>query len=397
MPNDSPKKASPSIAPQQAEWPTSSLSAQPRSSVEPSISSSPQIPIPEPVDQSVKHPKLQPIIVGGITYAPVHAHHTHSNDMSWQESPRPSQTFSKDVEMHEYYEKHVSGSHGLDRETLESGEALGGLPPVVVGGLTYRPIGQEFKSKVPSPAPVDVAGTAQETATLPTDTILEANIPSSPVLPGSMATSSPYPANKGFSSPISTYHQIPTSMAASPTLVLSSQNSTALPGSSDSVHGSSTLLRELPTITVNSAIYSMNPSPLTIAGQSIIPASPSTFIIANQTFTAYPSGLAISGTEVFQGSTAITLSGTTISLGTSDILIGTSTIPFASVTGLGAALSSGLSTVASASGSGTRPTTTRTSAKSSQHESAAGQFRISAGSIVMLWFVIIALTMTMNT
>ena len=126
-----------------------------------------------------------------------------------------------------------------------------------------------------------------------------------------------------------------------------------------------------------------------ISAQSIIPASPPIFTIAGETFTAYPSGLAISGTEVFQGSTAITLSGTAISLGSSEVVIGTSTIPFASVTGLGAAISSGLGAGGSVSGGGFGHTATVTGPKES-HVSAAGQLEV-RGNMMMVWFGMIVL------
>ncbi len=126
-----------------------------------------------------------------------------------------------------------------------------------------------------------------------------------------------------------------------------------------------------------------------ITVQSIIPASPPVFTIAGETFTAYPSGLAISGTEVFQGSTAITLFGTAISLGSSEVVIGTSTIPFASVTGLGAAISSGLGAGGIVSGGGFGPTATSTGAKESQ-VSAAGQLEVK-GSVAMVWCGIMVL------
>ena len=76
-----------------------------------------------------------------------------------------------------------------------------------------------------------------------------------------------------------------------------------------------------------------------IAGQPA--ASPSIFSIDGMTFTAYPSGLVVGGAEVFQGSGSITVEGTPISLGSSDLVIGSSTIPIASVSGLGPAISGG--------------------------------------------------------
>lgn len=68
-------------------------------------------------------------------------------------------------------------------------------------------------------------------------------------------------------------------------------------------------------------------------------AMPSVFTIDGGTFTASGKGLAIDGTAVFQGSSAVTISGTPISLGPTGLMIGTSTVPLASVTGLGPPLS----------------------------------------------------------
>ncbi|KAL9073099.1 MAG: hypothetical protein Q9161_003153 [Pseudevernia consocians] len=473
---------------QQATLPTTSPPARSRSYSEQSVASSPQVQISQPVDESIKRPMLQPIIVGGITYAPVHAHHTHSNAFPWQEPPRASQTKSEAVEWHEYYAKHDSELDGLDHKTLESGHGQMGLAPVVVGGLTYRPVGKEIKSGWQTSATLNVAGSVESTAK-PAANLLVGTM-SSPAQSGSMAANSPYSAGVSASSPVSIQSPSPTSPPATSVLVLGSQTLTALPGSSGFILGNSTLLPGSPAITVNSTAYYLNPSatltvgnttfvlatsgagtsegpsgPLTAANetfipldstaisidrttlsisgpavtknstllslatdgliigsstfafatpapntaettitsatlaptssftiisvQPIIPASPPTFIIAGETFTAYPSGLAISGTEVFQGSTAITLSGTAISLGSSDIVIGASTIPFASVTGLGAALSSGLVTGASASGGGLGPTATSTGGKNS-HVSAAGHLKVK-GKMGMVWLAIVAL------
>lgn len=96
---------------------------------------------------------------------------------------------------------------------------------------------------------------------------------------------------------------------------------------------------------------------------------------------------------MFQGSSAITLSGTAISLDSSDIVIGASTIPFASVTRLGAALSSGLATLPTGSGSGSGPTATSTGVKEA-HRWAAGRLRPSE-VIVEVWLILIIIAITM--
>ena len=393
----------PSAITQQPTLPTISLPAKPRNSFEPRISLTPQAPDSQPVDQSVEHPKLQPIIVGGITYAPIYAHHTRSNAI-------PCHNFSGAVEWHESYSKQESEPNRLGHETLYSGQGQVGLPPVVVGGLTYTLIGKKVQSAWQTPAPVNVGGSV-------------------------LATNFLDSASLGTSSLASIQLQSPSWPPASSIIVLVSQNLTPLPTSSRFVLGSSTLLPGSPATTVNETTYSLDTSanltmgnstfilatssagaseglsgslyitnetfvpfgsttvPIdgALSGQSVVPASPPTFIIAGETFTAYPNGLAIDGTEVFQGSTAIMLSGMTISLGSSDIVMGTNTILFASVTGLGAALSSGLPTVVSASGGGFRPIPTSTSAQYT-HQPAAGQLRTETNQSMMMWFSIIALT-----
>lgn len=378
-----------SIDAQKATLPMTSSSAEPRSSSQPGISSSHQVRVPQPADQSVKGPMLRPIIVGGITYAPVHAYESCA-----------SQTNS---------------------EISRSSQVLVGLLPVIVGGLTYRPVGKEFK--VQTPAPASVAGSATEAAQTPTDSFQEGGTLLRSAQPGSLTADSQY---SRVSSSFSIQSRSPTSSLASFSLVLGSQTLTALPESSgfDVGSSSSTLRPGFLALTVNNTEYSLIPHgtltigdsasvpatsgagtsdaatttnnsfaptlPHPISGQSFSPASPSTFIIEGQTFTAYPRGLAIDGTEVFQGSTAITLSGTAISLGSSDIVIGATTIPFASITGLGSALSSGLSTLTTASGAGFRPSPTSTSATETPH-SAAGQLQMARSKLVVS-VVMIALT-----
>lgn len=311
---------------QQPTSPTLPLPAKPISSSEPRNTSNSQVPVPQPIDESVKRPKLQPIIVGGITYAPVHAHHTHGGAVPWRESLRASQTWEQ---------------NGLDHGNLKPWQGQVDLPPVIVGGLTYTPKGKEFHVAWQTPAPVSIAASISET---PSANLTVEN-------PTSILTTSGASTTQGMSNP-------PT---VNETLVPFDSTTTSVDG--------------------------------TISGQAVVPASPSTFIIAGETFTAYPSGLAIDGTEVFQGSTAITLSGTAISLGSSDLVIGTNTIPFASVTGLEAALSSGLTAVVSASGDGSGPTATSTSAKNT-HQSAAGRSTAEiTGSPAMVWLTIIVLTM----
>ena len=441
---------------QQAKLPTISPPAEPESSFEQRHSPSLQATISQPIDQSGKTPMLPPIIVGGITYVLVHAYHTHSNTILWQQNSRSSQTESEGVAWYEYYVKHDSEPDGLDHETLKSGQTQIGLPPVVVGGLTYKPVGKGFKPGWQTTAPVDISGSAKETAK-------PAANPS--VGEGMLTANSQYSASPGVLSTLSIQSQSALPPASS-NLGLGSQTMTALPGRSGLMLGSSTLLPGSPTITVtsespfgsltvadktfiplgNTAIsidgttlsisgpamtengtvlslasgglvvgsstfalptpapyavatttsWAFTPTPaFAVSGQSVVPASPTTFVIEGQTFTAYPSGLAIDGTEVFQGSTAITLSGTAISLGSSEIVIGASTIPFASVTGLGAALSSGLPTVGSTSSVGFGPTLTGTASTKGSHQSAAGQLRI-PGKMVMVWLAMIALTIAVG-
>lgn len=90
------------------------------------------------------------------------------------------------------------------------------------------------------------------------------------------------------------------------------------------------------------------------------------------------------------------LSGTPISLGSSDIVVGTLTIPFASITGLGPALSSSLSSaVASTSGGSSESTASTTQSGGKLHRSAAGELKV-LGSAVILWLVLIALIISME-
>lgn len=379
---------------QQAKMPTLSAPAKLASSSGPNPSSRSQLLIPQPFNQAIKRPKLQPIVVGGITYAPVHTIHTYSNGIPWEEKSRPSQTQSGAVEWHEYFAKHESNFDQGNRDEggSESQAGQAGLPPVVVGGLTYTPVGKGFESGWRTSAPEIVAGLSIKSEQLATSPLVELGSTMSQVLGDSMAASPQYAPTPGALGPVQTRSPSLTS----PTTASVISNSTLLPGS--------------PPITVDSASYSLNPatspsnpamttttgvfeptSSFAISGQSVIPASPPTFTIAGDTFTAYPSGLAIDGTEVFEGSTVITVSGTPISLGSLDIVIGTRTISIASITGLGPALSSGLSITASAiaSGDSSGPTLSSQSGKSS-HQSAAGQLRISENTVIA-WLVLVAL------
>ncbi|CAD6594120.1 MAG: hypothetical protein ASARMPREDX12_008151, partial [Alectoria sarmentosa] len=338
-------------------------------------SSRSHLKIPQPFDQASKRPGLQPIVVGDITYVPVHAVHTYSNGIPWEEKSQPSQTQPGAVEWYEYFAKHESNFDQGNRDEggSESPADQAGLPPVIVGGLTYTPHGKGFESGWRTSGPEMVSGLSIKSEQLATLPLVEVGSTMSQVKGGSIAASPQYYRTPGALGLVQTRSPSLTSPSAASFI----SNSALLPGS--------------PPIIVNSASYSLNPatspsdpamtittgvfeptSSFAISGQSVIPASPFTFTIAGDTLTAYPSGLAIDGTEVFEGNTAITVSGTPISLGSSDIVIGTRTIPIASVTGLGPALSSGLSTTASAiaSGDSSGPTLSSQSGKSSHARSA---------------------------
>ena len=265
------------------------------SAISSGLSLSGQVSAPHATGQLDKSSMLQPIIVGGITYA--------SNNAA----------------------DHASRSNGLDHVAMSLWHGEAGLPPVIAGGLTYTQVAKDLHSGLLPAGPMNVEKAVTETGKLAAISLI-----------------------KGSESHLAHPISMPTQYLAAPgalSAVLSQSESLTLPTSSFAA----------------------------ISSQLIIPASPSVFIIASQTFTAYPSGLAIAGNEVFQGSTAITVSSTTISLGRSDIVVGTSTVPFASITGLGAALSSGLvPTVTSAPGVGSGPAATATSAKES-HQSAGGE------------------------
>ena len=310
----------------QSKLPTNLPSLKPSATSELCISLNGQAPVPYAADQLDKSSMLQPIIVGGITYAP------------------------------ENGADHASRSDGYDHVASRLWQGEAGLPPVVVGGLTYTQLAKGLQSGMlsgsalakASKAFVPLGGTTiSATGTnlpIPGPNIVDNGSTISVVPGGLVISSSIYP----FATP-------------SPTTAVTTTNTT------------------------NSPIFSL----ATTSSQLIIPASPSTFIIASQTFTAYPSGLAIDGTEVFQGSTAITVSGTTISLGRSDIVIGTSTVPFASITGLGAALSSGLvPTVTDAPGLGSGSTATTLSANKPPHSDGGDSGR--NVDVVMVWLVTIA-------
>ena len=272
---------------------------------------------PNPAGDLVNPSMLQPIIVGGITYAPENA------------------------------ADHASISDGLERVASRLWQGKAGLPPVIVGGLTYTQVAKGLQSGMLPTGPMSVATAATETGKLAAISLM-----------------------KGSESHLA--HSI-------------SMRTQYLVGSG----ASRSVLSQSESLTLSTSSFAA------VSRQLIIPASPSVFVIASQTFTAYPSGLAIADTEVFQGSTAITVSGTTISLGRSDIVIGTSTVPFASITGLGAALSSGLvPIVSSAPGAGSGPIAKATSAKES-HQSSGGESGRKVG-MVMVWLVIIAVFIAMR-
>ncbi|KAM0803801.1 hypothetical protein BDR22DRAFT_697890 [Usnea florida] len=359
------------------------------------ISLSGQVPAPYAADQLDKSSMLQPIVVGGITYAP------------------------------EYLADHASSSDGLDHVAFSLWQGEGGLPPVVVGGLTYTQVAKGFQSGMLPTGPVNVVTAVTETGKVAVISMMKGS-ESRPAHSISMPTQ--YSAVSKASSPMLSRFESLTLPSSTSSLALPvaskafvplgstvvSVNGTNLSSSGPAtmddrsiislasgglVIGSSTFPPTTPSpttaITTNNTTIAPTSVFATMSSQFIIPASPSTFIIASQTFTAYPSGLAIAGTEVFQGSTAITVSGTAISLGRSDIVIGTSTVPFASITGLGAALSSGLvPTVTNAPGVGSGTTATATSATES-HRSAGG---ISGRKVemVMVWLVITSVFIAMR-
>ena len=380
-----------------------------------SASSVSQLQIPRLSGQAVEHPKLQPIVVGGITYYPVHAHHTHSDAVFWQAKPQPSQTRSGAAQWHDDYAKHDSNPYqGNQNEAgSESRAGQAGLPPVVVGGLTYGPIAKGFESGGQTSAPTLSLSLSTEIAQLAALPLVGIKSTLDRTQGGSMAANLQNDPSPGNSGPVQTQSPSLTSPIVISGLVLGSQTLTALSEGSDFIINSSNRRPDSLGITVNSistsssdlAFTTPTPSlavtnmsgalaptyPFAISGQSIVPASPLTFIIAGETFTAYPSGLAIDGTEVFEGSTGITVSGTTISLGSSDMIIGTRTIPIASISGLGSALSSGLSTGVSTETSGS--TSTNQSGKSS-HQSAAGQLKALRSAAVVWPALLIALTVS---
>ena len=338
---------------------------------------------------------LQPIIVGGITYAP------------------------------ENTADHASRSDGLELVAFSLWQGEAGLPPVVVGGLTYAQVAKGLQSGIQPTVPMNIAISAIETGKLAAIPLMNG---SESRLAQSISMPTQYSAGSGASSPIlSEFESLtPPSSTSSFTLAVASKTFVPLGTTIISVHGinlsisgpaimdngsiislasgglifgSSTYPFATPSpttaVTTSTATFAPTPSFATISSQLIVPVSPSAFIIASQTFTAYPSGLAIAGTEVFQGSTAIIVSGTTISLGCSDIVIGTITVSFASITGLGAALSSELvPTVTSAPGAGSESTATIMSAEES-HRSAGGAARRKM-KMVMVWLVIIAVFIAMR-
>ena len=354
---------------------TISSSAEPRATSEPRISLSGQVPVPHAAVQLDKSSMLQPIIVGGITYAPEHA------------------------------ADHASRSYGLDHAAFSLWQGEAGLPPVVVGGLTYTQAAKGLPSGMQPTAPMNIATPATETGKLAAISLVKG---SESHLAHSISMPTQYLAGSGASRPLLSQFESLTPPSSTLGFALAVVSNTFVPIGSTAVSVNGANLASCGLVSGSSAYSSATPSPTAVvttsnrtiaptsmSSQLILPASPSTFTIASQTFTAYPSGLAIAGTEVFQGSTAITVSGTTISLGRSDIVIGTSIVPFASITGLGAALSSGLvPTFTDASGVGSGSSVTNPSTIES-HRSAGGKCGRKV-EMVMVWFVMIAVFIAMR-
>ena len=309
-------------------------------------------------DQLVKAPELQPIVVGGLTYTPVYVHDGPSSVSLGQGGLQASQT-SLGVD-----KVHGSNSYDLDRENLPSEQARASLPPVVVGGLTYGFEDKALESEPQTPAPMVVASSTSKTGKA--------------VVVGVGTTSSSPRANSIAAEP-------PLAVSSEPSVVIRTQSSNAISLSlapASLLINVSTFTFHAPPPTTASTITSTYASltlPPSVAktGFSLAPASPQIITLANQTFTAYPLGLSIAGTEVFQGSSAITISGTAISLGSSEVVVGASTIAVASVPGLGAALSAGSGTevTQSASGmtSGTEPHATSTGPNNARPSSGTGR------------------------
>ncbi len=111
----------------------------------------------------------------------------------------------------------------------------------------------------------------------------------------------------------------------------------------------STLIPDAPSITIGGIPVSLGSNSLVVGTSTIaLPSSPSTssVLIAGQMLpiSLSPSVVAIAGTLIQSGQTAMTISGTPVSLGTSGLVIGSSTIPLSStipVDGVGGYIFSG--------------------------------------------------------
>lgn len=259
---------------------------------------------------------LPPVIVGGITYAPV--------------APAPGTESA--------ISDNSGGASAAEMPPNASTESAA-LQPIVVGGLTYTRVGEgrmpyQPTISVHTPAAGPDAPGMQIQSAIPhsqSQTSTGISFGGVPATDGGEAvTSSEAKAFLGQSMFVVGIKTTLVSYTKSSNATGSHQH-TASPTNSLVVNASSTL----------TGFSSSKMTGTTGVGLGSITAPP-VFTIAGEIFTAYPKGLAIDGTEVFQGSSAITISGTAISLGHSDLVIGSSTIDIASFTGLGLALSSGL-------------------------------------------------------
>lgn len=199
---------------------------------------------------------------------------------------------------------------------MSSGAIYGSIYPPRLSG------GAGLQSSVPLSDPLLIAG----------ESVVRASgggiiIGSSTIGPGSLVTISGYTVSAGHSD------------------VLIDGSTYTLPSS---VGVAIQQYSNLPAITsASSGIISAGGAPITLSGTvySIIPGgssdlvaseiagtlpktAQSVFQIDGQTYTAVPTGFAISGKTLAVGGPAITISGTILSLGPSGLQIGSSTIPF---------------------------------------------------------------------
>ena len=125
-----------------------------------------------------------------------------------------------------------------------------------------------------------------------------------------------------------------------PIATIGSHTIMASPGASEVYYAGTTLSQNGPHATIDSTDLYVGSSGLVVGGSSTVaiptysttaPSSEGnagavTFTAAGQTFTSFPSGLAVGGTTIQSGSAAV-ISGITISYGPAGLAIGTSTIP----------------------------------------------------------------------